>query len=126
MTGPIGRSVSATNVAFSRADIGSSAPVKTAAALPKHGTLIWAQFQATGHPAMDRGFPLRRLPLRLNEAAVSRDPEGFASAGKVLHLLARARGYDIFIYIFFGSPNPSAATRAAARFCETPCARPAH
>jgi hypothetical protein len=45
---------------------------------------------------------------------VSGTPEGFASAGKVLHLLARARDYDIFIYIFFGSPKPSAATRAAA------------
>ena len=114
MTGPIGRSVSAANVAFSRADLGSGAPVKTAAALPKAGILIWAQFQATGRPAMDRGFPLRRLPLRLNEAAVSRNPEGFASPGKVLHLLARAHGYDIFIYIFFGSPKPSSAVRAAA------------
>ena len=114
MTGPIGRSVSAANVAFSRADLGSGAPVKTAAALPKAGILIWVQFQATGRPAMDRGFPLRRLPLRLNEAAVSRNPEGFASPGKVLHLLARAHGYDIFIYIFFGSPKPSSAVRAAA------------
>ena len=63
---------------------------------------------------MDRGFPLRRLPLRLNEAAPSRAPEGFASVGKVFHLDARARGYDIFIYIFFGSRKPSTAALAAA------------
>jgi hypothetical protein len=114
MTGPIGRSESAANVRFSKGDVGSSAPVKTVAALPKRGVLIWAQFQATGRPTTDRGFPLRRLPLRLNEASVSATPEMFASPGKVLHLDARARGYDIFIYIFFGSPKPSAATRAAA------------
>jgi hypothetical protein len=47
MTGPIGRSVSAANVAFSKADVGSGSPVKTAATLPKAGILIWAQFQAT-------------------------------------------------------------------------------
>ena len=114
MTGTIGRSVSAANVAFSRADLGSGAPVKTAAALPKAGILIWAQFQATGRPAMDRGFPLRHLPLGLDEAAVSRNPEGFAAPGRVLHLLARAHGYDIFIYIFFGSPKPSSAVRSSA------------
>jgi hypothetical protein len=114
MTGPIGRSASVANVAFSRADVGSSAPVKTVAALPKRGVLLWAQFEATGHPAFDRGFPSRRLPLRLDEAAVSGTPEGFATAGKVLHLLARAHGYDIFIYVFFGSPKPSTATLAGA------------
>lgn len=113
MSGPIGRSESAANVRFSKADVGSSAPVKTVATLPEHGVLIWAQFQATGRPAIDRGFPLRCLPLRLNEAAVSGTPEMFASPGKVFHLDARTRGYDIFIYIFFGSPKPSAATRAA-------------
>jgi hypothetical protein len=114
MTGPIGRSMSATNVRFSRADLGSSAPVKTAAALPKPGILIWAQFQATGRPAIDRGFPVRRLPLRLTAATASQDPEGLASPGKVLHLVARTHGYDIFIYIFFGSPKPSSAARTAA------------
>ena len=114
MTGPIGRSVSAANVAFSRADFGSSSPVKTASTLPKAGILIWAQFQATGRPEMDRGFPVRHLPLRLDTAAVSRNPEGFDSPGKVLHLAVRAHGYDIFIYIFFGSPKPSSAARAAA------------
>src|SRR5437763_1117894 len=45
VTGRIGRSVSAANIPFSRADLGSSAPVKTAAALPRAGILIWAQFQ---------------------------------------------------------------------------------
>jgi hypothetical protein len=106
--------VSAANVAFSKADVGSGSPVKTAATLPKAGILIWAQFQATGRPEIDRGFPLRHLPLLLNTTAVSRNPEAFDSPGKVLHLAARAHGYDIFIYIFFGSPKPSSAARAAA------------
>lgn len=114
MTGRIGRSVSVANVSFSRDDFGSSSPVKTAAALPEAGILIWAQFQASGRPDMDRGFPLRRLPLRLNTATASRNPEGFDSPGQVLRLVARAHGYDIFMYIFFGSPRPSSRARAAA------------
>lgn len=114
ISGPIGRAVSVANVAFSRADVGSSAPARTVAKLRKQDVLIWAQFQPTRRTATDNGFPPRRLPLRLNQAGLSRTPEGFAAPGRVLHLLARARAYDFFVYVFFGSSKPSAAARTAA------------
>jgi hypothetical protein len=110
MCGTIGRTLSASTIPFAPADRLSSAPTQTVRSLPPDGVVVWAQFQRSGVSTKnDRSYPKRRLPLRLAEARGSLDPEGFAAPGKVLHLLARAHGYDVFIFVFFGALHPRTA-----------------
>jgi hypothetical protein len=114
---PEGPVASAANVPFAPADLSQqSPPTATVAALPASGVLLWAQFYPSGQiPAIDRTFPVRTLPLRLADARVTTNPEGFGGSGAVRRIAARVNGYNVDVVIFFGANQPSASALADAR-----------
>jgi hypothetical protein len=108
----------AATVPIARADRPpESAPTHTVASLPRDGILIWVQFEPRGFARIDSHFPPAGLPLRLSEAVLLRgSPEGFQCqrACAVRTVEVSASGYDLGIFIFFGSSHPSHAMRTAA------------
>jgi hypothetical protein len=107
-----GQIVSAANVPFAAGDRSQSAPTRTVSALPRRGVLIWTEWLRRGNvPPEDRQYPRRSSPLRVQEADPSA-AKGFscprtAQAGCVRRLLADSSGWDLTVWIFFGSGKPS-------------------
>jgi hypothetical protein len=98
------------------ADDASGAPDETLRSLPQSGVLLWTTFRPRGDESVDKGFPIRTLPLRLVDAdPVS--PFGDPSAPSRLvryRLVAGVGGYNIDTRVYFGS-QPTAETRAAVQ-----------
>ncbi|HUJ54491.1 MAG TPA: hypothetical protein VLW49_00705 [Gaiellaceae bacterium] len=100
-----GQIVSAANVAFAAADRAQSAPIHTVASLPRRGILIWVQSA--------RGRKLKSVPLRVEYMATSR-PEGFACPGTTRALQTGRKGWDVYVWVFFGAKHPPESIVAAA------------
>jgi hypothetical protein len=114
-----GQIVSAANVPFAAADRSQSAPTHTVAALPHHGIVIWVQWQRRGKfPAQDRQYRRELPPLRVHDMAPV-EPEGFAcpqasSGCSTRANLAASKSWDVAVWVFFGTVEPSRGMVAAA------------
>jgi hypothetical protein len=110
----------AANLRFAKGDLGPGTPVPshTVASLPRNGIVIWAQFPPRRSSARsNKYFPPRTLPLHLaGSVTLDGTPEGFVCprACAIQTLEASASGYDIAVWIFFGTSHPSVAMRSAA------------
>jgi hypothetical protein len=116
-----GQIVSAANISFSAADRSQSAPIRTVASLPQRGIVIWVQWVRRGKfPSQDRRYyPRRQLPLRVRSMAPVA-PEGFTcprasgSGCGTRSLQAGSRGWDVAVWVFFGTAHPPRTTVAVA------------
>jgi hypothetical protein len=106
-------SVVAANVPIDTAvrDVGLSR--RTLERLPTRGILIAAKFSPRGDPAVDLGFPLRRLPLRLSDATAVPSIGNLRVAE--YRLRAAVEGYNIDAAIYFGALELSRSQIAAAQ-----------
>jgi len=112
---PQAPSALATNVELSAHDRETGGrPDETIRSLGPRGIALYATFIPAGQIAsVDAQFPERELPLRLDDA-IAAGIEGAPANGKTLRLLARSRGYDIDVIVFFGATTPSADVEATA------------
>lgn len=105
-TDGVARAVAA-NVPLDARDDLRSEPLATIRRLPPSGVLISATFQPRGDAAVDATFPVRQLPLQLEDA------EPFADGRSTLR--AAIRGYNVELNISYGVTLPSRALEAAAQ-----------
>jgi hypothetical protein len=107
----VARAIAATN-SISTDDESRDVPYATLRALPRTGVVVMARLSPRGDERADASYPLRQLPLRV-EDAVQADPLAALSGTSVVALRVRAGsgGYNIDARIFFGE-QPSAATVA--------------
>jgi hypothetical protein len=93
-------------------------PSHTVGSLPRAGVVIWAQFAPRRSGARtNKYFPPTRLPLRFGDSVLlDGTPEGFVCprACAIRTLEASASGYNVAVWVFFGTRHPSVAARAAA------------
>ncbi len=105
---------------LAKADLqpGTPVPSHTVASLPRNGVVIWAQFVPRRRSARsNKYYPPTTPPLRLSESVrLSGVPEGFTCPRTcaIRSLEASASGYDISVWIFFGTAHSTAAARSAA------------
>jgi hypothetical protein len=116
---PLESVATAATVPIAKRDRGQSDPSHTVASLPRGGVVLWIQFFPRRPEVREKYFPQTHLPLRLADtAALKGRPEGFpcgaSGCGQTRALQARAEGYDITVFVFFGRAHPSAAQRLAA------------
>jgi hypothetical protein len=97
----------AANVALDSGIDLSEDPSATTRSLPPRGVLITATFRPRGNAGVDARFPVRKPPLRLEDAE--------RVSGGRSELRAAIRGYNVALEIHFGSAEPSARMRAAAQ-----------
>jgi hypothetical protein len=116
--------VTVANVPIAEGDRRGGPPYGTVKTLPRSGIEIWVQYYRSpgeGH------FRSRALPLRLRDAARSAPFEGMFCAQaaatncyrrggspSIRRLRAHIAGYDVDVFVTFGSDRPSAAQVAAA------------
>jgi hypothetical protein len=100
----------AANVPLEPSDDLEGAPLATVKLLPAHSVVIYATFSSRGDPSKDDAYPVRELPLRLEEA------EQLAPSYHVARYRLRAGlgGYNVDARIYFGENAPSTRAVAAA------------
>jgi hypothetical protein len=114
-----GQVVSAANVSFATIDLSQSAPTRTVASLPRTGILVWVQWVRRGtSTGRDRQYR-KTTSLRVQSMATV-EPEGFTcpvSSGNgcaTRALQAASSRWNVAVWVFFGTEDPSGATLAAA------------
>jgi hypothetical protein len=116
----LGPASAAADFPLAKADLqpGTPVPSHTVASLPRDGVVIWVQFAPRRRSARpNKYFPPTTLPLRLRESVrLNGIPEGFSCPRTcaIRTLEASASGYDISVWIFFGTAHSTAASRTAA------------
>jgi hypothetical protein len=117
---PLLSMAAAANVPLAKGDLepGSPVPSHTVGSLPRAGVVIWVQFAPRRSGARtNKYFPPTRLPLRLSDSLLlDGTPEGFVCprACAIRTLEASASGYNVAVWIFFGTRHPQVAARSAA------------
>jgi hypothetical protein len=91
----------------------SKVPYASLRRLPRHGVVIVARLAPRGNERTDRQYPVRRLPLRVEDAAQVDLPRALARTSIVPVRIRRGvAGYNVDIRVFFGA-TPSPDTIAA-------------
>jgi hypothetical protein len=104
----------AASVPISSEDDSRALPYATLRALPRTGVVIVVRLSPRGDERADASFPLRKLPLRVDDAVPSELPAALSGTSVVaLSVHAGTSGYNVDAQLFFGE-QPSAATVARA------------
>jgi hypothetical protein len=97
----------------------SGLPYATLLKLPANGIVMVASFtRPSSLPPVDPFYPKRKLPLRLSEATpyiqygTQIRPEEPLGQHQ---LRAEVNGYQVTVYVYFGTPDPSSALLASAQ-----------
>jgi hypothetical protein len=106
-SGPLGpatesRAVAA-NVPLDPADDLGGVPIATLDRLSPRGVVIFATFTPRGDPGQDFAFPLRDLPLRIEEAEIAGDPLPVARELAHYRVRASVAGTNVAAEIYLGS-----------------------
>jgi hypothetical protein len=114
----------ASNVPIDGVDLSDSArdetlsgwPRHTLEALPADGIVMTAWIYGPSKSGPGKETPDRTLPLQLSDAQIQHGWEGQVAPNVPLYLIAgNAQGWNIQVDVFFGTQDPSEATRSAAQ-----------
>lgn len=105
----LGTSTTAANVALGPYSSEGGFPGDTLDRLKEGEVVVWVMFSPTGRfPAQDEETPRRELPLSLDDSQHGGYFEGQPDHIWADRLLAQVNGWNIDVWIFYGSENPSA------------------
>jgi hypothetical protein len=105
----------AANVRISPDDAADRLPYSTLLGLPPNGVVMLASFTVRGDKWQDLHYTVRRLPLRLRDAApgsIQLRPENPLGQYR---LLAGVNDYNVDVTVYFGTPRPAPALIRAAQ-----------
>jgi uncharacterized protein DUF4232 len=112
---PLAPSATAANVPLGPEVFSQSWPWKMIAGLGPGEVLLQATFYPTGESeGIDANFPVRELPLSLDDAQTGAGLEGQPANTEAYRLLARVNGYNLDLLMFFGT-EPSEGTLQLAQ-----------